>query len=324
MEKHINLEDYGFKSYKKENLEDIEKALEKFQIEKLGLQVSIDILNDLGRNIENLYVYCLKENYKVHLLTNNRIYFDGKFIFDFQEAPWIMLTMNNGTETETVEEKKEKLKCKFLEKEKLFYESWEDEFLGINCPYDMRPIAYLIFYKYGKMSDEEKYKNFIEIMWEIKRPIIDMPNEIVNDMCNIIPKEISENAKNNPLADENGYIKVYRGINGLNKDEKQGMLWTTNKEFAESYVFADNTLTKGKIATGYVHVKDILFDGNRDKTFIYGYESEDLEDGATEFIVKPGSVKDITFEIVENYDVPLITTEIVHKASLENKPIYLG
>lgn len=322
MEKHINLEDYGFKSYKKENLEDIEKALEKFPIEKFALQASIDILNDLGRNIENLYVYCLKENYKVNLYNNNRIYFDGKFIFDFYETLWLIVTMDN--ETETIEEKKEKLKCKFLEKEKLFYKSLEDKFLGIDCPYDMRPIAYLIFYKYGKMSDEEKYKNFIKIMWEIKCPIIDMPNEIVNDMCNIIPKEISENAENNPLADENGYIKVCRGINGLNKDEKQGMLWITNKEFAESYVFADNTLTKGKIAIGYVHVKDILFDGNRDKTFIYGYESEELEDGATEFIIKPGSVKDITFEIVENYEVPLITTEIVHKASLENKPIYLG
>lgn len=223
-------------------------------------------LKYIDRNVENLYMkkYCYMEYF----------YFDGTFLF------YINPDIIDENEFQGHKEY-------FLEMEERFLKSYKaGRISNLDMIIDkrLRPFMYRVFY--DRLSEEERFKGFIEIYKSCEKPQQAFPKDIVNTITDYIPNNIREHRKFNKLVDKDGYITVLRGNGSESTEANEAMSWTTDLKTAKffAYRYGDD----GYVVKGKVHVNDVIL--------IYDEEyaqDEDYKDTEKEILVIPGSVKNI-------------------------------
>lgn len=240
-EKILNKEDVLFNN--KDDLSKVKKIRE--------------FLKSIDKNPIDLYA----GNYSwINMRWSELAYFDGILLYKF--------------DTYFLEYNIQEQKSTFLEYESLYMNAYNaGEYYEINTYVEkkFRPIVFNIFY--NKMSNINKYKGFIEMHKTCEYGLKNIPLRTIKEIFTLIPKEIIESRKNSKLIDDDGYIKIYRGICSKSSRGNRALSWTSDIEIAKW--FATRFNKKGKVLSGKIHINDIIF--------IFGEEMKCIDDGEDEY-----------------------------------------
>lgn len=145
-------------------------------------------------------------------------------------------------------------------------------FKNINKP--LLPFLYTYYYKY--MNVEKRFDVFIDFYKKVDNMAQCIPNEILIEALNNVPKKIKDKIAKLKRYDEDGYLTVYRGAESKSTAPNDAISWTTKKSVAK--FFSDRFKTVGEVFVGRVHKENI----------VYIYRDEEAE-----VLVLPGKVEDI-------------------------------
>ncbi|MFL0250625.1 hypothetical protein ACJDT4_09355 [Clostridium neuense] len=178
-------------------------------------------------------------------------------------------------------------KSKFLEYENKFYKAYENgqyDNISIYIDKKFEPIIFNIFYH--KMSDEDKFINYIYMYKNCDYALQKLPLKLIKEIYKFIPKDLLEKRKNSGLVDCNGYINIYRGVGSKSSKGSRAISWTTDKNVAKW--FANRFNKVAKIINGKIHINDVIF--IFDEELVYLSEDEFYKDEEKEIIVIPEKV----------------------------------
>lgn len=225
-------------------------------------------LNYNNRSVDNLYL-------KIYVDEIQYFYFDGIFLS----------YLNPNIDENGFCDYKEyflKMEERFLKS----YESGKITNLSVIIDKRLRPFMYRVFY--DKLSQEQRFKGFVEIYKLCENPQQGFSNSISMEIQNYIPSRIKENRNGSNLVDKDGFITILRGQGSESTHSKKAMSWTTDMKTAKFFAYRfDND---GYVVKGKVHIDDVIFIYDEE----YGEDYEDYKgDPEKEILVVPGSVIDI-------------------------------
>ena len=257
------------------NVVEVEEYFRKNEELGVGKDKVISVLNEM----KDFIIYCEKDPNNLYFNKDYRqiqqmqyYYFDGIFIYFIGPI----------FEKDAYDEKKYDL----LKLEKIYYDAYNDGVLSdiaVVWIHDkVKAFAYMLFYE--KMASEEKFKAFVKIYKYSENPGKCIPKEMLLDIMNHVPQDITDKRHQSKIVDKEGYIEVIRGQGSESTDPKEAMSWTTDLKTAKFFAYRyDND---GYVVKGKVHIDDIIFIFDEE----YG---EDYKDPEKEILIVPGSVKDI-------------------------------
>jgi hypothetical protein len=255
--KVIDAEDF-INSRPKEELDNYSSKLGQFNALKR-------FLNYIGRSVDNLYLK--KYTYTEYF------YFDGVFLINL--------------DPNIKEEEFDSYKRYFLNMEERFLKSYDEgRISGLSVFIDKRLSTFIYRVFYDRLSEEERFEGFVSIYKFCENPQQEFPKNIINEIADYIPNNITESRKVSKLVDKDGYITVIRGNTSESTEANEAMSWTTDLKTAKFFAYRYNS--NGYVVKGKVHVNNVIM--------IYDEEySEDAnyKDPEKEILVVPGSVKDI-------------------------------
>jgi hypothetical protein len=243
----------------KEELDKYSSTLGQFNILK-------GFLNYIGRSVDNLYFkkYCEIEYF----------YFDGTFL----------TTLNPNINDKEFDDYKEY----FLGMEERFLKSYnEGKISNLSKVIDkrLRPFMYRVFYP--RLSEEQKFKGFVDIYKFCENPQQAFPINIISEIRNYVPNYFRETRKSSELIDKDGYISIFRGNGSKSTQANVAMSWSTDLKTAKFFAYRyDND---GHVVKGKVHINDVIMIYDKE----YCQEDEDYKDPEKEILVVPGSVKGV-------------------------------
>ncbi|UZT06196.1 hypothetical protein ONV75_16575 [Clostridium sp. LQ25] len=235
-------------------------------------------LKSINKSVDCIYVDM--GTLKVGIL--NIIYFDGVL---FYAMPMTIL------------DNVESVKKNFLRYEKMYLDAYNSgKFYEISDFIDKknRPAIFNLFY--NKMNSENKFKSFVNTHKVTDYALMGISTKVIEEIQNMVPEELVKKRIESKLVDEDGYIKIYRGVCSESSRGKKAISWTRDYEIAKD--FATRFSKKGTILSGKIHINDILFIYEEEMWYIEGEEDEDYEDVEKEILLNPKKVIDLKKETV--------------------------
>lgn len=212
----------------------------------------------------------------------NIAYFDGMFFYA------IPISQLDNIEA---------VKRTFLTYEKLYLDAYDSgKFYEISQHIDKknRPAIFNLFY--NKMNSENKFKSFVNMHKVTDYALKGISSKVIEEIQNIVPEELVKNRIKSKFVDENGYIKIYRGVCSESSKGKKAISWTRDYEIAKE--FATRFSKNGEVLSGKIHIDDILFIYEEEMWYIYGEDDKDYKDVEKEILLNPKKVLDLKKETV--------------------------
>lgn len=245
---------------------------------------SKELVKELGWNKDNLYYYIVSVFEYV-----STIYYDGTFIYSI--PPLI-----------TVDQISDNIE-RFSHLKEMYYQMYaEGEYSTIICLTDNKYKALVFNALYEKMDKDQRLREFLGIHKICKNSLSAIPFKRIIDLLEYGSKSLLGKRVKSKLADDQGYITVYRGFEKVDKKTLSAIPWSTSIESVLKY--SDKFGSEDFVLTGKVHISNVGFiydEEYSDFVLREEYEEEDgdydsyidYKDWENELLVIPNSVTDI-------------------------------
>jgi len=256
------------------------------RLESKNIEKIIDFIKDCKLDTDNIYIDTSA------LFNDIPYYFDGTFfnIINYslinkeeKHKPSVMELLRNPNITidETLYDYYKK---EFIKTRENYMKSYENGNLYYSFDIDKKfyPLLYGIFF--DKMSNDERYYNFLRIYKECDFPKSYFSIEDIKTIATMIPKHLIDKRKGYDIV-KNEYVNVYRGQESLSSTGEGALSWTTDLKTAK--FFASRFEGKGLILSGRVHIKNIIAIFNKE------FYKDGKSDPEKEILVCPNTVIDI-------------------------------
>lgn len=271
MKKYTNPEEYGYLKVGN-NREMVATLLDEVGVK--GYDLTTEFLISIERSPENLYI---NMNPGISSFTAV-MYFDGIFLHE----EFVGLQF---------EDRVKGYKRGFLENEKNIHDHYNNgechEIIDRSGRRE-KPLLFNTFF--DGMSDKDKFISFICTCKGSEYGTRRLTSKTIKEVYKLIPQEIVSKRKESKLIDDEGYIKVYRGMLSKSAKAEKAMSWTTDIEAAKW--FGSKFGKKGKVVSGKVHIDDVIFIYEEEYCYLYP-EDEEYHDNENEIMIMPGKVRDI-------------------------------